>query len=111
MWITIITGIVCLGLGLAGGYAFSKNAMGSELERNNLTTKLSALPYVILDFMSNSKFNSLTPDQRLEFVTTYFRKELKALYVSAYTPAQSALEDFFKRKRLTPNSPKLVGQA
>jgi hypothetical protein len=61
--------------------------------------------------MSNSKFNALTPDQRLEFVTSYFRKELKALYVSAYTPTQGALDDFFKRKRLTPNTPKPISQA
>lgn len=102
MWITIIVGIICLGAGLAGGFLFFRSTMESAQERGNLAKKISALPYTILDFMSNSKFNVLSPDHKVDFITEFFRKELRTLSVAAYTPTQIALDDFYKRKKLNP---------
>jgi len=100
MWLTIVVAVVCLGIGFAGGYWFYRSTLESERERGNLAKKISALPYTLLDFMNNSRFNALTPDEKLEFITEYFRKELKALNSASYTTTQAALDDFYQRKRL-----------
>lgn len=102
MWITIIVGIICLGVGFTGGFLFFRSSMESAQERGNLAKKVSALPYTILDFLSNPRFNSLSADQKVDFITEFFRKELRSLNVAAYTPTQMALEDFYKRRRLNP---------
>jgi hypothetical protein len=113
MWLTIVVAVVCLGIGFAGGFWFYRSTMESERERGNLAKKISALPYILLDFMNNSRFNALTPDHKLEFITDFFRKELKALNVAAYTPTQVALDDFYERKKLNqkPGKPDTKEQA
>jgi hypothetical protein len=102
MWATVIIGIICLGIGCGGGIVYQRSTMESAQERGNLAKKLSALPYLILDFMSNSKFSALTPDDRLDFITAFFRSELKDLSVAAYTTTQIALDEFYRRKKLNP---------
>ena len=106
MWLTIVVGVICIGIGFAGGFWFYRSTMESERERGNLAKKISALPYILLDFMSNSRFNALTPDDKLEFITEFFRKELKALNVAAFTTTQAALDEFYERKKLIQKSGK-----
>jgi hypothetical protein len=106
MWLAVVVGIICLGIGFAGGIWFHRFTMESERERGNLAKKISALPYMILDFMGNSKFNALKPDDKLDFITEYFRTEFKTLNVAAYTTTQDALDEFYRRKKLTPSSQK-----
>ncbi|MBZ5534847.1 MAG: hypothetical protein LAO31_02740 [Acidobacteriia bacterium] len=113
MWLTVVVAVVCLGVGFAGGFWFYRSTMESERERGNLAKKISALPYILLDFMNNSRFNALTPDDKLEFITDFFRQELKALSVAAYTTTQAALDDFYQRKKLNlkPAKPSAKEQA
>lgn len=108
MWLTIMIGIICLGVGFAGGYGYFQSTMESAQERGNLAKKISALPYQILDLINNAKFTLLKPDDKLDFITEYFRKELRALNVGAYTTTQIALDDFYKRKKLNPVLQKAV---
>ncbi len=105
MWLIIGIGILCLLVGFGLGYLFHQLSMESAQERNNLAKKVSALPYVILDFLSNSKFNSLSADDKVDFITDFFRKELRNLGVAAYTTTQIALEEFYKRKHLNRDIP------
>ena len=100
MWLMIVVGILGLGIGFGGGYLFFQWRMESAHERGNLAKKISALPYVILEFLDQSKFKSLSADNKVDFITEFFRKELKNLNVAAYTPVQPALDDFYKRHRL-----------
>ncbi len=102
MWLTVMVGIICLGIGFVAGFWFYRSTLESERGRGNLAKKISALPYMILDFMSNSRFTALNPDDKLDFITDYFRRELKALNVPAYTTTQVALDEFYKRKKLNP---------
>jgi hypothetical protein len=106
MWLSIVVGVVCLGVGFAGGFWFYRSTMESERERGNLGKKISALPYILLDFMSNPRFNALTPDDKLEFITGFFRQELRTLNIAAYTTTQIALDTFYQRKKLNQKSSK-----
>lgn len=100
MWPTIIAGMIGLAGGFAAGYFFFRSTMESAHERGNLAKKISALPYTLLEFISNPKFNALTADQKVDFVSGFFRKELRNLSGAAYPPAQMALEEFYKEKKL-----------
>lgn len=106
MWITIFIGLIGLGLGFLGGYWFNRSSLGPAQEHNNLAKKIFAVPYVFLDFLGNSKFNALSPDNKVDFITEFFRKEMKDLKVATYTTTPIALDDFYRRKRLNPLPPK-----
>lgn len=96
----ILVGVAGFVLGFAGGFFYNHMTMESARERGNLSKKIAALPYVLLDLMDNAKFRSLSSDDKTEFVAGFFRKELKTLNAPVYTTSQIALEQFYKRKHL-----------
>ncbi|MDD5544792.1 MAG: hypothetical protein PHX83_16620 [Acidobacteriia bacterium] len=100
MELFIIVGVAGVVLGFAGGFLYTHMTMESARERGNLSKKISALPYMLLDLMDNPRFRSLSSDDKTEFVASFFRKELKTLNVPVYTTSQIALEQFYKRKHL-----------
>ncbi len=100
MWLIILAGLIGLGIGFGAAFLFYRSTMESAQERGNLAKRISALPYVILDFLSHSKFNALSADDKVDFITDFFRRELRNLRVAAYTPTAMALDDFYKRRHL-----------
>jgi hypothetical protein len=100
MVIFLLVGAVGLVIGFFGGILYRRSTMESAREHGNLSKKISALPYVLLDLMDNPRFRSLSSDDKTEFVAGFFRKELKVLNAPVYTTSQTALEEFYKRKHL-----------